>query len=274
MDFKYLKNWIERWLVYGDYYLHAQTRYCLDSPFMHNCLETVIEHELDETTVKKLKKYRTELLSDKRLIPDIEFSSRHQQAGKTVAQMTRKAAASKSHTEFLCKLSNFFRPKRILELGSCTGLSAMALHLGHPEAKIISIEGNPFLHQVCREKFCQLGIDRVTFHNDLFQNYLLRSDDGPFDLVYLDGDHASTSVEENLSSLSQHCNREAILILDDIHWSLDMYKGWKRIIQLEDVQASIEFCRIGILFKSTAVTPMHFRYIPWIFKPWKVGLFR
>ena len=112
-----------------------------------------------------------------------------------------------------------FRPKRILEIGTAVGLSAAAMLLACPDAKITTIELEEDRYLEARENFKKLGVEnRVnSYLGDAFE--VLTMMDGEFDFVFLDGPKAQ--YEKYLFDLKRLMKKGALLFADDV-----LLYGW------------------------------------------------
>lgn len=112
-----------------------------------------------------------------------------------------------------------FRPKRILEIGTAVGLSAAAMLLACPDAKITTIELEEDRYLEARENFKKLGVEnRVnSYLGDAFE--VLTMMDGEFDFVFLDGPKAQ--YEKYLFDLKRLMKKDALLFADDV-----LLYGW------------------------------------------------
>jgi hypothetical protein len=81
---------------------------------------------------------------------------------------------------------------------------------------------------------------------------------GPGVLFYLDGDHRGERVLEYCSLIFRKGPGRCTLVLDDIHWSLDMFRAWKQLISREGDQLSIELDNLGILIRGYGVQNEHY----------------
>ncbi|MDW8135149.1 MAG: class I SAM-dependent methyltransferase, partial [Bacteroidia bacterium] len=122
------------------------------------------------------------------------------------------------------------KPRRMLELGTHVGIGTLYLHQAAPNALLHSIEGSPELANLARRHFRLFGAS-VKLHVGLFDEILpLLS--GPWDLVYIDGDHRSEAFLSYLHLLYPQLSHKAWVICDDIFWSRDMYKAWEKARKL------------------------------------------
>ena len=56
-------------------------------------------------------------------------------------------------------------------------------------------------------------------------------------------------------------------------WSEGMQSAWKNLIERPEVTLSIDLYDVGILFFKKELTKKHVSYIPYKYKPWRIGLF-
>jgi hypothetical protein len=61
--------------------------------------------------------------------------------------------------------------------------------------------------------------------------------------------------------------------VDDIYWSEGMTKAWQAIKKHPDVTLSIDIFDIGIVFFRKELSKQDIKFIPYKYKPWKIGLF-
>lgn len=212
-------------------------------------------------------------MADSSDIPECDFSRLHQQANKRVCDFAAKAISKPAHYELLYRLSYFLKPQHCLELGSGLGLSGLALALANRGHNVLSIEGNNYFTNYCKKIFEKFNIQNIEVIHLPFSEFLDGADLGLYDLVFLDGDHTYASTIAYSKAILKSTPANSVLVLDDIHWSREMYRAWKELIRCPEVRCSVETQRLGFLFKSPEITKGHFTYLPYWLKPWNLGLF-
>ena len=112
-----------------------------------------------------------------------------------------------------------FQPSRILEIGTAVGLSASAMLMACPNAKITTIELEEERYLEAKENFKKLGVEgRVnSYLGDAGE--ILSMMDGKFDFVFLDGPKAQ--YEKYLFDLKRLMRKGALLFADDV-----LLYGW------------------------------------------------
>ena len=78
-------------------------------------------------------------------------------------------------------------------------------------------------------------------------------------LVFLDGDHRGERMLEYAGMILDSGDSKKVLVLDDIHWSKDMYRAWSRLVKRDEISLSIEMYNTGIVFIHFAVQKEHFK---------------
>lgn len=122
---------------------------------------------------------------------------------------------------WLYRISRYYAPKRILELGTHIGIGTLYLAYGAPQAEIHTIEAHPPLAQKARENFLAHRKD-IFIHQGTFET-LLPTLEGNWDLVFIDGNHQGNALKNYIQLLKPNTH---IFVLDDIRYSTDMRKAW------------------------------------------------
>lgn len=120
---------------------------------------------------------------------------------------------------FLLLTLRAFQPRRILEIGTAVGLSAVAMLKELPTARLTTIELEEERYIEAKSNFADFGIaERVNAHlGDAGE--ILAMMDGEFDFIFLDGPKAQ--YEKYLFDLKRLMREGAILFADDV-----LLYGW------------------------------------------------
>lgn len=102
---------------------------------------------------------------------------------------------------FLSVMTAAANAKRILELGTALGYSALSLAHGAPDAKVDTIEADPDHVRLAREQIAGAGYEkRITVHEGDFAKVLPTLKDG-YDVVFFDGFTPNASILGKIRSL-------------------------------------------------------------------------
>lgn len=119
--------------------------------------------------------------------------------------------------QFLRQMAVVSNAKRIFEMGSGFGYSAVWFSMGMPEdGKIICTDGDPENRERAMSYFKRLGIDhKIEFHVGMAQDILKRYD-GPFDIIFNDVD--KEQYPETLDIAIPHLRKGGLFITDNTLW--------------------------------------------------------
>lgn len=147
------------------------------------------------------------------------------------------------HLVLLAGLSNLYKPKKILEIGTYDGKTALILSDLFPQAEITSIDlpaeekefSSTYSRGLLMEDFLDRRdqlLSRSSRINFLEMNSigLTRFENETYDLVWIDGDHGYPMVSFDFINSVRISKRGGIILIDDI---------WKKIKVEETVYRSI-----------------------------------
>src|SRR5688572_4600191 len=90
---------------------------------------------------------------------------------------------------FLTMLSHMVKPRRVLEIGTYTGYSAICLAKGMQEGGILhTIDVNEELEDIAFRYFCQEGLEKNIVQHIGKAGEIIPAIDEQFDMVFIDAD--------------------------------------------------------------------------------------
>jgi predicted O-methyltransferase YrrM len=198
--------------------------------------------------LSKLKSSEQEIITT-----DLGAGSKvHKEKLKTVSQISKSAVSSIWQLKCLFNLSQFYKPKLVLELGTSLGISALHFANGYQKSRVISIEGDPAIATLAQANFNEFQASNIRLVVGNFDDKLVQvlSELDEVDMVFLDGNHRKLATLEYLDLIVPKLSSEAIVIVDDIYWSSDMKSAWDTILAKYDFDLGIDLFHFGILFKN------------------------
>ncbi len=182
-------------------------------------------------------------------------------AGRRVANIYRRAAATPAWGRFLFRLTRALQPRRVLELGTSLGVSAAhisaALEMnemnGGARGHLVTLEGDPAIADLARAHLDELGQGaRVEVVTGRFSDVLPAAirDYSPFDLVFLDGHHEETATQGYWRLLRGALTPGACVAFDDIEPGRSVRRAWKQIVAAETMRGArvVDLVGLGLLF--------------------------
>ena len=178
----------------------------------------------------------------------------------TPAALNKSIGIPKKYGELLHKLSGYYGGKGILELGTGLGCATYYLATGSPTSRLITVEGHRDYAEIAKKVLAQIGIENVDIRIGSFTNEMetLKGENTTFGLFFIDGDHAYAPTLDNFNRCIEMGNEEAVIILDDIHWSDEMDKAWRSIKENPSCRVSVDLFRFGIVFTSKKLQKQHY----------------
>lgn len=199
--------------------------------------------------------------SDKLTIRDHGAGSRVTGADRRkVSSIARHSSVSRKYGELLYRLSAWYTPKTILELGTGIGISTAYLGAGYPETDFYSVEGSKEKTDFVKMQFQGSALGEVNFIYSKFEDCLgavLPKVVSPA-LVFIDGDHRYEPTVNTVQQILNFQLEELIIILDDIHWSNEMEGAWNMLCQDARIDISVNLFFMGFLICRPGIEKQHF----------------
>ncbi len=252
-----LSNLCFRLFSYIRYYLRAENGMYIHSPFVFEWHQSLIE-KIPFESLRIIENYRNQLSTSEESI-----SLTKEKTGKVVkiSSRYRNTSISPKFGSVLYKTSKYLSANSFIELGTSLGVSTLYLALSSERIKGTSIDYMATAIQFVSKKFEEIPIENVKLIEGSFEDKLpeLISTDSLLDIVFIDGDHSFEATVFNTKSFIPKMSHNSVIILDDIRWSIEMYRAWETLRKLETFTYTIDYGRIGLLFITDTNAPQqHF----------------
>lgn len=238
---------------YVHYYLSAQTKHDIHSPFVFNLVTKVFNCDKKLSLFYPIESQRQIYLNDKTKIDIRDFGAgfggiKYKQ--KTVSYITSRSAKSKKYARLLYRLTHYLKPDTMLEIGTSVGISAVYQALGNMDGRLITIEGCENTAAVARKTFNDLETKNIKLINEEFETGLntILKETTKIDYVFIDGNHRKEPTLNYFIQCIKHSKPATVLIIDDINWSQEMQEAWKEIKQHPKATITIDLFMLGIVF--------------------------
>ena len=233
---------------YINYWIKSKQRHGIHSPFLYELSDCLSQNKSNaDFQMIRNKLYQT-LLLDKRIVKINDFGagSKKMDKSRRVCDIFKNSSSKGKTANYLYKLSSFYRPKRILELGTSLGIGSFHLKNGYPEAELITVEACNNTLEVAKENLKSFD---VQFYCSLFDDYINNDIFGVFDLIYIDGHHDGDALLRYIDLLLPFSSDDTMFIIDDIRWSNSMKKAWEHIKRSQDFHVTVDLFRFGLAFQ-------------------------
>lgn len=181
-----------------------------------------------------------------------EEMSRGVEVTVSIAEICEGASKKYQPCVVLFKLIRWTKPVRCLELGTALGISgayqgaALSLNgVGH----LVSLEGSEVLARIAEDGFRLLGLSScaevvVGRFEDNLPDILKKH--RPVDYVFIDGHHDYEATLSYTEQILPFLGESAVLVYDDIAWSVGMRRAWRKIESDVRMAATLDMGSMGV----------------------------
>ncbi|TBX69160.1 class I SAM-dependent methyltransferase [Flavobacterium silvisoli] len=248
---------------YLNFLWHSKNEHGVHSPFVFSLVTKCFYDKKKYAEYALLKNYRNTLLQNKNTIEVTDFgagSRVFKSNSRAVNQIAKNAGISKKRAELLFRITNYFKPENILEIGTSLGLASSALSLASKNATITTLEGCENTMTEAKKQFKKFGLKNINSIHTEFSNYLKNCQLSivNYQLIYFDGNHSKQATLEYFELLLPTTTNDCVWIFDDIHWSEDMEEAWEAIKKHPSVTVTIDTFQWGLVFFRKEQPKEHF----------------
>ena len=244
-------------LEYIKYRLNAKYLHSVHSPFVYDFMKNAMGINIKEEHQNEILQCISNVNSNRKeiIVQDYGAKSKKLKGKRAVREIFKTSSSYGKNALLLYRISNYFKPKRILELGTSIGIGSLHLHLGYPSAHITSVEGCQETFNIAKQNLESTSIELM---NSTFYDYIKSINEESFDLIFIDGHHDGEALKYYLKLLDNYIHNDTIIVLDDIRWSNSMFNAWNRIKLKKKYHLSMDFFRMGVLMKRPQQEKEHF----------------
>lgn len=248
---------------YLNFLWHSTNEHGVHSPFVFNLLTKCFYDKKPKPEYQILTNYRNSLLENKNFIEVTDFgagSKVFKSNKRQISKIASTAGISPKRAELLFRVTNYFKPQNILEIGTSLGLATSALALGSTNAKVTTIEGCPQTGGTAKNQLDEFDCKNVESIISEFESFLISENLNSkiYDLIYFDGNHSKKATLEYFNLLLPTINNDSVWIFDDIHWSPEMEEAWEIIKNHPKVKVTIDTFQWGFVFFRYEQEKEHF----------------
>lgn len=232
------------------------------SPFVYNLVTKCFYKKTDSLKGKLIAKIKHRLVENNDIITVIDFgkgSKIFKNNKRKISNIANITGISTKKAALLLRISDYFKPNNILEIGTSVGLGSATLSIGNPKATVKTLEGCKNTAFVAQKLFQEFNLQNIQLTIGNFNDTLLPIIyKNKFDLIYFDGNHQKEATLNYFNLCLKTAHNNSIFIFDDINWSIEMQKAWLIIKKHPKVTISIDTYFWGIIFFRKEKEKEHF----------------
>lgn len=185
---------------------------------------------------------------------------------KMVDRIAKVELEKAKNAQFFFRLIAFMgheqqRPLDIVELGTSLGITTSYLALADSRNYVYTYEGCPEMLAIAKQNWQKIGVENIqaiegNIDDTLYNNARANRN---VDFAFLDANHQSSATWAYFQELATCAHAKSIFIVDDIHYSPDMEKAWKKICDCEQVTTTMDCFDYGLVFFDPHYLKKHYR---------------
>jgi len=246
---------------YLNFLLKSTNQHGVHSPFVYDFVTKCLYDKKTYSEYKLLDGFRNNLQKNNSVIQVTDFGSGSRVFSsnkRAVSVIAKNAGVPIKRQQLLFRISKYFQPKNVLELGTSLGLGTAAISLGANSTSIKTIEGCSNTASVAKQQFEEFQLQNIDLRIQNFDDFLKNDATSSYDLVYIDGNHNKEKTIQYFNQLLEKINNDSLFIFDDIYWSKAMTEAWETIRKNSKVTVSIDSFYWGFVFFRKEQEKEHF----------------
>jgi predicted O-methyltransferase YrrM len=241
------------------YWLDAVDEHSLHSPFLFNFYTNVLKKNTADPSGGPLHLTRQYFKQDDRTLSITDFgagSVKLKGPQRKIADIARLSATPEKYSKLYTRIIRHNGCKHIVELGTSLGINTIYLAGINNDIEVTTFEGSPELAVIARSLFLDKGLNNIKIIEGNIDNtlvpYLLSV--AHVDFVLMDANHRYDATLKYFEWLLTKVHSHSVIVMDDIHYSLEMEDAWHDIQAHERVFTTIDLYRCGLIFFNPSLT--------------------
>lgn len=244
---KILGSWRKSLLIYRS--IRYRRGYGVHSPFVYNLITKVIEEKSAYYSFYDIELLRKQLLFDETPVSYPDRQNRGKRRSRTVADITRKEAIKPSHGALLFRLVNYFKSRRILQVGTNIGLSTLYLTSYSHELRCVALESVPAFSPIAKRLFEKAAHNPIDLREGDYRELIPKAIDdlGGIDFVFFNTLYEQQDSRLLFDECLKRASDETVFVIEGIKTSRKMRDFWKEIQALPEVTVTLDLYALGIV---------------------------
>jgi predicted O-methyltransferase YrrM len=235
---------------YLSYYLTAGNAHSVHSPFVFKLYREIITRDLKRNSYAAIEHAREKLGEIGELHNcSYSLSANSFVRKRSIASIARNSAVRPRYGRLLSRLVAYFNPKEILEIGTSLGISTLYLARNFKGSQILSLEGCRDCAAVATQHLSHAlpGVVDV-IHGEFSETLpVVLQKTHRLGFAFIDGNHRKDAVLSYVEMMKPYMHNGSIIVVDDIHWSLEMEEAWAIITKDQHVTVTLDLFFFGLL---------------------------
>lgn len=249
--------------AYLQHWLNEVDEHSIHSPYFFDFYNNVLKAPAGDSSIyTEIEKVRSNLLANPTTLtlhdlgaPSTVFKGPQ----RKLSDIASVSATPPSLAQFYYRIVRHLKAKRVLELGTSLGLTTLYLAL-QKDTRVFTLEGSESVAQVAQTNFEYFEKKNIKLLEGNIHHTLpdFLQDPAKLDFVLMDANHRYEPTMLYFDWMMRRFSEKTIVVVDDIHQSVEMERAWRELKQHELVYASVDLFRCGILFFDPDLNRQHY----------------
>ncbi|WNH11610.1 O-methyltransferase [Thalassobellus suaedae] len=248
-------------IQYIKFLFKSTNQHGVHSPFVYDLVTKCFYDKSKYAAYKDILNYKKSLLKSKAKIKVTDLGAGSQvmkQQERSVSKIAKHAGTSNKRAKLLYRLTNYFKPENVLELGTSLGIATHAISLGNNKTTITTIEGCSNTSQFSKENLKSFQVKNTHLITGNFNTEIKKLTSNNYDFIFFDGNHQKEATLTYFETLLEKANNDSVFIFDDIYWSSEMTEAWETIKKHPKVTVTMDTFFWGFVFFRKEQNKEHF----------------
>jgi len=249
-------------IAYIKFLVKSTNQHGVHSPFVFDFVTKCLYNKEKLRPYSYLLTYRNSLLDNNESIEITDFGSGSRvfkSNTRKISQIAKNSGTPHKRAKLLYRLTQYFKPKNALELGTSLGIATYAMALGNFFNPITTIEGCPNIFKFTKQNLDVFDLKNATILNGEFKTILPQLKEETFDFIFFDGHHDKKATIQYFETLLPKANNKTVFVFDDIYWSKGMTEAWEYIKAYKAVTVTVDCFHLGFVFFRKEQVKEHFK---------------
>ena len=248
---------------YFQFLFKATNQHGVHSPFVYNFVTNSLYKKTNKNLWKTFTSVKQALKNNKNWIQVLDFgagSKVFKGNKRQVCKIAQVAGISHQKAQLLIKITAYFKPTNILEIGTSLGLGTTAIKIASDHSMITTLEGCKETSKIAQHLFNENNFKNIEIINGDFLTTLQDvTKKKVYDFVYFDGNHTKQATLDYFEHCLKTVHNNSFFIFDDIYWTSEMQEAWSAIKKHSKVRVTVDLFYFGIVFFRKEQAKEHFK---------------